>query len=72
MNEAELHARIETLEERIAFQEQAIDDLSRALTEQWTLLQRFNRDVTRLSDELKAVEDNLGVGDQREPPPPHY
>lgn len=72
MNEHALNARIDSLEERVAFQEQTIEDLSKALTEQWMLLQNFKRDVSRLSDELKAVEDGVMQGDQREPPPPHY
>ena len=72
MNEHALNARIDSLEERVACQEQTIEDLSKALTEQWMLLQNFKRDVSRLSDELKAVEDGVMQGDQREPPPPHY
>ena len=55
MTDDALLARIEKLEERSAFQEQAIDDLSKALTDQWKLLDSFKRDMSRLSDELKAV-----------------
>lgn len=72
MNDEALAARLEKLEERSAFQEQAIEDLSKALTDQWKLLESFKRDVARLTDELKAVEDNVSRGDHREPPPPHY
>ncbi|MCK5745693.1 MAG: SlyX family protein [Oricola sp.] len=72
MNEHALASRIEKLEERSAFQEQAIEDLSAALTEQWKLLESFKRDVRRLSDELKAVEENMPQSGEREPPPPHY
>ncbi|MEZ5894463.1 MAG: SlyX family protein [Parvularculaceae bacterium] len=67
-----LLARIEKLEERSAYQEQAIEDLSKALTDQWKFLEAFKRDVARLSDELKAVEDHAARGGEREPPPPHY
>lgn len=72
MDDTALSARLEKLEERSAFQEQAIEDLSKALTDQWKLLEAFKRDVARLTDELKSVEANAGTGGEREPPPPHY
>lgn len=72
MTEDALMARLEKLEERSAFQEQTIEDLSKALTGQWKLLESFKRDVSRLSDELKAVEEAVDQGAHREPPPPHY
>ena len=72
MDNDALMSRLDTLEERSAFQEQAIEDLSKALTEQWKLLETYKRDVARLTDELKAVEANIGRGEEREPPPPHY
>ncbi|WP_428409738.1 SlyX family protein [Hyphococcus sp.] len=72
MTDDALLARLEKLEERSAFQEQTIDDLSHALTEQWKLLQSFKRDVARLTDELKALEEAVGDTGHREPPPPHY
>jgi SlyX protein len=72
MNEEALNARIEKLEERAAFQENAIEELSDAITEQWKLIDAMKRDTQRLSDELKQVEDNLERGEPREPPPPHY
>lgn len=72
MNDDALTTRLEKLEERAAFQEQTIEELSQALTDQWKLLESFKRDVARLTDELKAVEDNMAHGEDREPPPPHY
>jgi SlyX protein len=72
MNEEALNARIEKLEERAAFQENAIEELSDAITEQWKLIDAMKRDTQHLTDELKQVEDNSGRGEPREPPPPHY
>lgn len=72
MNEDALIARIEKLEERAAFHEKAVEDLSTALTDQWRLLEAFKRDVARLTDELKAVESNISQAGSEEPPPPHY
>jgi len=73
MSEEALNARIEKLEERAAFQENAIEELSDAVTDQWKLIDAMKRDTQRLTDELKQVEDNLERGEPREPPPPpHY
>jgi SlyX protein len=72
MNEEALNARIEKLEERAAFQENAIEELSDAVTDQWKLIDAMKRDTQRLTDELKQVEDNSGRGEPHEPPPPHY
>lgn len=72
MNDHALTARLDKLEERAAYQEQAIEDLSKALTDQWKLLEAFKRDVARLTDELKEVGASVASGGEREPPPPHY
>ncbi len=72
MSEQALNARIEKLEERAAFQEAAIEELSDAVTDQWKLIDALKRDTQRLGDELKEVEGNLVPGEQGEPPPPHY
>ena len=72
MTEDRITARIDKLEERSALQDQAIEDLSDAVTDQWKLIDALKRDISRLTDELKEVEANVGQGEQREPPPPHY
>lgn len=72
MPEEHYAARIEKLEERCAFQERALDEMSAALTHQWKLIEALKRDVQRLTEEIKSVEDNFMQGGGREPPPPHY
>ncbi len=72
MSEQALNTRIEKLEERAAFQEAAIEELSDAVTDQWKLIEALKRDTQRLGDELKEVEGNLAPGEQSEPLPPHY
>ena len=67
MSDDAVTARVEKLEERAAFQEQTIEE-----TEQWKLLEAFKRDVARLTDQLKAVEEAVEQGVHNEPPPPHY
>jgi SlyX protein len=72
MTDEAMMSRIERLEERSAFQEHAIEELSETITDQWKLIDALKRDVKRLTDELKEVEDNMAQGERREPPPPHY
>ena len=72
MTEDAISARIEKLEERSAFQEHAIEELSEAITDQWKLIDSLKREISRLTDELKEVGDTVAQGAGREPPPPHY
>lgn len=72
MNEAEWKKKIDELQERSAFQEQSIEELSGAVTDQWKLINALKKEVERLTEEIKSVEDSVLQGDQREPPPPHY
>jgi SlyX protein len=72
MTDEAIMSRIEKLEERSAFQEHAIEELSETITDQWKLIDSLKRDIKRLTDELKEVEDNMAQGERREPPPPHY
>ncbi len=72
MTDDALLTRIEKLEERSAFQEYTIEELSDAITDQWKLIDSLKREVSRLTEELKEVGDNAAQGAGREPPPPHY
>jgi len=72
MTDEAMMSRIEKLEERSAFQEHALEELSETITDQWKLIEALKRDIKRLTDELKEVEDNMAQGERREPPPPHY
>jgi SlyX protein len=67
-----LAARIDALEIRIAHQDQTIEELNVTITDQWKQLEDLAYRVSRLSDELRAVENSAGVTDEPEPPPPHY
>lgn len=67
-----LEARLVELETRLAFQEQALADLSEALaasrmegTAQLALLQR-------LLEDIKLTRGDFGGEAGSEPPPPHY
>ncbi len=63
--------RLARLEMRLMEQEATIDDLNRAVTDQWQQIDRLTRLVSALRDQ---VEEATARAAQRgpEPPPPHY
>ena len=65
-------ARIDALEEKIAYQDQVIEDLNTAVTDQWREIDTLKRLVASLLDEVKEMELAARVTVGREPPPPHY
>lgn len=64
--------RIETLEMRLAYQEQAIDDLTAALAAHYRQIETLKREVLNLKAQLRDVEAHPALAPGREPPPPHY
>ena len=67
-----LAARLEALEIRAAYQDQAIEDLNGVITGQWQELQRLGRLISRLEEDLREAEARQGGPTGPEPPPPHY
>ncbi|MDP2803666.1 MAG: SlyX family protein [Phreatobacter sp.] len=67
---ADLAARLEALEIRAAYQDQTIEDLNTTINAQWTELNRLQRLVARLEDQLREAQNGGPQGP--EPPPPHY
>ena len=65
----DLTARIDALEMRLMRQDQTIDDLNETITAQWRLIDRLQREVTRLDD---LIREGDGAQGRPEPPPPHY
>jgi SlyX protein len=69
MNDA-LSDRIDTLETRLTFQEEAIETLNKAITAQWLKIDALTRQLSNLNDRLRQAEAHLPrAGDE---PPPHY
>ena len=64
--------RIEKLETTIAYQEQAIEDLSKTVTAQWTEIAELKRMMGNLGERLREISDNPALAEAPEPPPPHY
>jgi SlyX protein len=65
-----LSDRIDALEARLMFQDQTIEMLNKAITEQWLKIDALTRQVASLNDRLQEAETNApGSSDE---PPPHY
>ena len=64
--------RLDELEIRIAHQDQTIEDLNAAITAQWKLIERLERQVARLAERVADSERSPGDAAPVDRPPPHY
>lgn len=64
--------RLERLETTVAYQDQAIEDLSRTVTAQWAEIAELKRLIGNLGERLRDIADNPALAEPPEPPPPHY
>jgi SlyX protein len=64
--------RLEKLETTVAFQEQAIEDLNKTITAQWTEIAALRRLVGNIGERVREIGDNPALAGAPEPPPPHY
>ena len=65
-------SRLEQLEMTVAYQEQAIEDLSKTVTAQWAEIAELKRMIGNLGERLREISDNPALAEPAEPPPPHY
>lgn len=70
MNDNEVQDSIEDLQTKLAFQEDLIQKLDDALSDQQQQLMEMNRLMTLLVEQLK-MSGSFST-DSDEPPPPHY
>jgi SlyX protein len=62
--------RVDTLEARLTFQEDAIETLNKTITEQWTGIDALTRQLVHLNQRLQEAETQApGAANER---PPHY
>ena len=62
--------RITALEERIAYQDQTIEELNASILDLWKEIEALRRQLGKLGDELSTIAAD--VPQAPEPPPPHY
>ena len=64
--------RLDELEMRVVHQDQTIEDLNAAVTAQWKLIERLERQVARLAERVAEAEQSAGQAAPVDRPPPHY
>ena len=65
-------SRLDELEMRVVHQDQTIEELNAAITAQWTLIERLERQVARLAERVADAEQSAGPAAPVDRPPPHY
>jgi len=67
-----LELRVTELETRLAFQDDALQQLSDELLAQNRLIERLQRQIEALAARQAELVGQVGNGFEDEPPPPHY
>jgi SlyX protein len=65
-----LSDRIDALEMRLAYQDEAIETLNQTITKQWLEIDRLTRQLAEMKERLQEAERHA-PGPSNEPPP-HY
>ena len=65
-----LNERIDALETRLTYQDEAIETLNQTITKQWLEIDRLKRQVSEMTERLQEAESHA-PGPANEPPP-HY
>ncbi|EJL6983751.1 SlyX family protein [Vibrio cholerae] len=72
MSLTQLQERIEDLECKLAFQEQTIETLNDALTQQQLLLSKMQDQMKYVVGKVKNMDTSSLADPAHETPPPHY
>ncbi|MDV7105434.1 SlyX family protein [Vibrio sp. TH_r3] len=68
----QLQQRIEDLEYKAAFQEQTIDELNEALSQQQLLINKMQDQMKYVVGKVKNMDSSNMADASEETPPPHY
>lgn len=68
----QLIARIESLESKVAFQDDTIDTLNQSITDLSIENSVLKRQVLLLAEKVKSQRSSLVASESEETPPPHY
>jgi SlyX protein len=64
--------RLNELEIRFTHQERTIEELNETVCRQEITLERLEREVQALRDQMKVLLPSLIMSSEEEEPPPHY
>jgi SlyX protein len=65
-----LSERLDTLESKLAFQDDTIEMLNKTVTEQWAKIDALTRQIVALRERLQEAESQMPRPANE--PPPHY
>lgn len=68
----QIESRISNLECQIAFQEQTIEELNDALSQQQLQISRMQEQMTFMVGKIKSLSSSNLADQSEETPPPHY
>lgn len=68
----QLESKMDTLEYKIAFQEQTVEELNEALSQQQLLITKMQAQMSYLVSKIKNIETPNMADASEETPPPHY
>ena len=68
----QLESRVNDLECQLAFQEQTIDDLNEALSQQQLLITKMQDQMKYVVGKVKNIDGSNLADASEETPPPHY
>ncbi len=68
----QLEQRINDLECQIAFQEQTIDALNEALSDQQLMITKMQDQMKYVVGKVKNIDSSNMASEKEETPPPHY
>lgn len=68
----QLENRIDALECQLAFQEQTIEELNDALSQQQLLIAKMQHQMKYVVGKMKNLDTSNMADPSKEPPPPHY
>ena len=71
-NEIQLQSQLYELESRLAFQDDALQQLNNELLEHQKRIEKLQRQVLMLAEKLQQGGDSGILRPHEEPPPPHY
>lgn len=64
--------KIIELQSKLAFQDEAINDLNEVITDQQNQLDKLREEIRLLGLRISSVAETSNVSEEKEPPPPHY